>query len=141
MPGGRIGRLFLVFLLILLVLIVGDEVQIDGMYLRDLEFGFAIGAAKNLAFFHFVFVHIDFSGTFRATDHSPASVRVVSQSGGRWTALTTLQRIIYRAAQIQSAARLERCERHSPRFEGVPNDDGPRISRASGCWRCWCNHR
>jgi hypothetical protein len=40
-----------------------------GMRLRDLELGFTLGTAQDFAFFDFVFVHIDFGGTFRAADH------------------------------------------------------------------------
>jgi hypothetical protein len=57
------------FLVVLFVRIIGDQVQVDGMRLRDLEFGFALGTAQDLALFDFVFVDIDFGGTFRATDH------------------------------------------------------------------------
>src|SRR5216683_3359013 len=61
--------LVVLFLVVLFVRIIGDEVQVDGMRLRDLELGFALGTAQNLAFFDFVFVDIDFGGTFGATDH------------------------------------------------------------------------
>jgi len=61
--------LLVFFLVVLFVRIIGDEVQVDGMRLRDLEFGFALGTAQDLALFDFVFVDIDFGGTFRATDH------------------------------------------------------------------------
>src|SRR5258708_23321989 len=57
------------FLVVLFVRIIGDQVQVDGMRLRDLEFGFALGAAQDLALFDFVFVDIDFAGTFWATEH------------------------------------------------------------------------
>jgi hypothetical protein len=39
------------------------------MRLGNLEFGFALGATQDLAFFDFVFIDIDFGGTFRTTDH------------------------------------------------------------------------
>jgi hypothetical protein len=39
------------------------------MRLRDLELGFAFGTAENLALFDFVFIDIDFGGTFGAADH------------------------------------------------------------------------
>src|SRR5216684_2832557 len=55
------------FLVVLFVRIIGDQVQVDGMRLRDL--GFAFGTAQDLALFDFVFVDVDFGGTFRATDH------------------------------------------------------------------------
>jgi 8-oxo-dGTP diphosphatase len=62
------GLIFFVFI-VLFIRIIGDEVQVDGMRLRNLEFGFALGTAQDLAFFDFVFVDVDFGGTFRATDH------------------------------------------------------------------------
>jgi hypothetical protein len=60
--------LFLVFFVFVVIHIFGDDVQMDGMDLRDLQFGLALWATENLAFFDFVFVDVDFSGTFRATD-------------------------------------------------------------------------
>src|SRR5712664_4243129 len=69
--------LALVFLVVFFVRIIGDKVQVDGMRLRDLEFRFALGTAQNLAFFDFIFVDIDFGGTFRATDHGSTPRTVV----------------------------------------------------------------
>src|SRR5712664_3620345 len=69
------------FLVVLFVRIIGDEVQVDGMRLRDLEFGFALGTTQDLAFFDFVFVDIDFGGTFRATDHGSTLRTVVRKVG------------------------------------------------------------
>jgi hypothetical protein len=66
-----------VFLVFLFVRIIGDKVQVDGMRLRDLEFGFALGTTQDLAFFDFVFIDIDFGGTFRATDHGSTLRTVV----------------------------------------------------------------
>src|SRR2546422_3003905 len=37
-------------LVVLFVRIIGDEVQVDGMRLRDFEFGFALGTTQDLAF-------------------------------------------------------------------------------------------
>jgi hypothetical protein len=72
-----------VFLIVLFVRIIGDEVQVDGMRLRDFEFGFALGTTQDLAFFDFVFVDIDFGGTFRATDHGSTLRIVVCKVGVR----------------------------------------------------------
>src|SRR2546427_10614570 len=72
--------LSLVVLVVLFVRIIGDEVQVDGMRLRDFEFGFALGTTQDLAFFDFVFVHVDFRGTFRATDHG-SILRTVVRKG------------------------------------------------------------
>jgi len=72
-----------IFLVVLFVRIIGDEVQVDGMRLRDFEFGFALGTTQDLAFFDFVFVDIDFGGTFRATDHGSTLRIVVCKVGVR----------------------------------------------------------
>jgi hypothetical protein len=58
-----------VFLVVLFVRVISDEVQVDGMRLGNLQLGFAFRTAQDLAFFDFVFIDIDFGGTFRATDH------------------------------------------------------------------------
>src|ERR1700694_1632610 len=75
--------LALFFLVVLFVRIIGDKVQVDGMRLRDFEFGFALGTTQDLAFFDFVFVDIDFGGTFRATDHGSTLRIVVCKVGVR----------------------------------------------------------
>jgi 8-oxo-dGTP diphosphatase len=61
--------LFFLFVVVFFIRIIGDEVQVDRMRLRDLELGFALGTTQDLAFFDFIFVDIDFGGTFRATNH------------------------------------------------------------------------
>jgi hypothetical protein len=93
------GLVFFVFV-VLFVRIIGDEVQVDGMRLRNLEFGFALGTAQDLAFFDFVFVDIDFGGTFRATDHG-STLRTVVCKAGYEDRAPTVQRIIYRGARSQ----------------------------------------
>src|SRR5438552_5604453 len=70
------GLVLFVFL-VLFVQVVGDEIQVDGMRLRNLELGFAFRTAQNLAFFDFVFVNIDLGGTFRTTDHGSTLRKVV----------------------------------------------------------------
>jgi hypothetical protein len=62
------GLVFLVFF-VLFVQVIGYQVQVDGMRLRDFQFGFALGTTQDLAFFDFVFIDIDFGRTFRATNH------------------------------------------------------------------------
>jgi hypothetical protein len=62
------GFFFVVFLFFVIE-VVRDEVQMHGMRLGDLKLGFALGAAQDFAFFDFVFVHVNFGGTLRATDH------------------------------------------------------------------------
>jgi hypothetical protein len=74
------GLVFFV-IVVLFVRVIGDEVQVDGMRLGDLEFGFALGTAQDLAFFDFVFIDIDFGGTFRATNHG-STLRTVFAKWG-----------------------------------------------------------
>jgi hypothetical protein len=69
--------LLLIFLVVLFVQIIRDDVQMDGMRLRNFHLGFAFGTTQDLAFLDFVFIHIDFGGTFRATDHGSILRRVV----------------------------------------------------------------
>jgi len=57
------------FLVFFLVEVIGNGVQRHGMRLRNFQFTLALRAAQDFSLFHFVFVHIDFSGTFRATEH------------------------------------------------------------------------
>src|SRR5258708_36094737 len=69
---GKIAVLANLFLFVFFVLVIihifGDDVQMDGMDLRDFQFGLALWATENLAFFDFIFVDVDFGGTFRAAD-------------------------------------------------------------------------
>jgi hypothetical protein len=60
---------FLLLVLFVIIIIVGNDVQVDGMDLRDFQLGLAFWATENLAFFDFVFVDVDFGGTFWAADH------------------------------------------------------------------------
>src|ERR1700720_349801 len=93
-----------VFLVVLFVRIIGDEVQVDGMRLRDFEFGFALGTTQDLAFFDFVFVDIDFGGTFRATDHGSTLRIVVCEVGVRGSC-SPLCSVLYTAAyEVNSCA-------------------------------------
>jgi hypothetical protein len=63
-------NLFLfVFFIFVIIHVFGDDVQVDGMDLRDFQFGLALGATENLAFFDFVLVDVDLGGTFWAADH------------------------------------------------------------------------
>src|SRR5438445_304715 len=90
-----LARLALLFFVVLFVQVVRNEVQVDRMSLRDLKLGFALGTTQDLAFFDFVFIDIDFGGTFRAADHGSILRRVVRDVAiPAWAA--TVQRIIYR---------------------------------------------
>src|SRR6266849_1876026 len=86
-----------VFLVVLFVRVIGDEVQVDGMRLRDLEF---------------VFVDIDFGGTFRATDHGATLRTVVCKVGVR-APRPPLCSVLYTAAHEVNSRPWEHCfERH-----------------------------
>jgi hypothetical protein len=58
-----------IFFVFVVVHVFGDYIQVDGMDLRDFQFGLALWATENLAFFDFVFVDVDLGGTFGAADH------------------------------------------------------------------------
>jgi hypothetical protein len=63
------GHGFLFLVIVFIIFVVRDDIQVDGMRLRNFEFGFAFRATQDLAFLDFVFIDIDFGGTFRAADH------------------------------------------------------------------------
>jgi hypothetical protein len=60
---------FLLLVLFVIIVIIGNDVQMDGMDLRDFQLGLALRATENLAFFDFILVDVDFGGTFWAADH------------------------------------------------------------------------
>src|SRR5215475_11396370 len=65
-----VGNVLFAFLVVFFIIhVVGNEVEMDGMRLRYFELGFAFRATQDFAFFDFVFIDIDFGGTFRAADH------------------------------------------------------------------------
>jgi hypothetical protein len=88
--------LLLVFIVFVVIIIFGNDVQMDGMDLRNFQFRLALWATENLAFFDFVFVDVDFGGTFRAADHGFHPPYVIQTVGAAKTASTTVERIIYR---------------------------------------------
>jgi hypothetical protein len=88
--------LFFFLVVFVIVQILGDDVEVHGMGLRDFELGFTFRATKDLALFHFVFVNVDFGGTLGAADHGSILRRVVGKVGAAKNASTTVERIIYR---------------------------------------------
>jgi ABC-type multidrug transport system fused ATPase/permease subunit len=60
---------FLFLVLIVIIVFIGNDVQMDGMDLRDFQLGLALRATENLAFFDLILVDVDFGGTFWAADH------------------------------------------------------------------------
>src|SRR6266704_2816517 len=102
---------FFVFV-IFFIHVIGAEIQVDGMRLRDLQFGFALRTAQDLALFDFVFVDVDFGGTFRATDHGSTLRTVVCIVGVRGPC-PPLCSVLYTAAYEVNSRAWWRCfERH-----------------------------
>jgi hypothetical protein len=60
------------------------------MYLQNLQLGFTLRAAENFAFLDFVFVNVDFGGTFRTTDHGSTPLWQVHKIGAAGSASTTV---------------------------------------------------
>src|SRR5215472_19101343 len=89
--------LVLFFVFFFLVEVIGDEVQVHRMGLRDFELGFALGTTQNLAFLDFVFIHIDFGGTFRTTNHGSSLPTLARSCGGTRTAPPSC-RVLYTEA-------------------------------------------
>jgi hypothetical protein len=84
------------FVFFLFIQVVGDEIEVEGMRLRNLELGLTLGTAENLALFDLVFIDIDFGGTFRAADHGSILRWDLHAVGARYSATATVRRIIYR---------------------------------------------
>src|SRR6266404_963065 len=63
------GNFLLLVLFVIIIIIVGNDVQIDGMDLRDFQLGLAFRATEKLGFFDFILFDVDFGGTFWAADH------------------------------------------------------------------------
>jgi hypothetical protein len=62
-------RLFVLFFFLVFVQIFGNGIELDGVRLEHFELHFTLRAIQNFAFFYFVFVHVNFRGTFRAANH------------------------------------------------------------------------
>ena len=67
--GIVIGGFRRVGFLIVVVIVIGNYVHTDGTLLNDFEIRLAFETAQDLALFDLVFVTINFSSTFWATDH------------------------------------------------------------------------
>jgi 8-oxo-dGTP diphosphatase len=92
-------------LFVLFFFVVGDEVQMHGMRLRDLKFGLTLGTTQDFTFFDLVFIDIDFGGTFRAADHGSILRRNVRRAGPH-RLCRRHQGVLYTAlSQVNSYAR------------------------------------
>src|SRR6266446_1250140 len=98
-------------LVFLFIQIIGDEVPVHGVRLRHLEFGLTLRTTQDLAFFDFIFVHIDFGGTFWTTNHGVILRRVVRKVAvaGRPPLRSVLYTVEY---EVNSRARCGCRERH-----------------------------
>ena len=100
------------FLVVFFVRFIGDEVQVHGMRLRDLELGLAFGTTQDFAFFDFVFIDVDFGGTFRATDHGAILRRVVHKVGAQGPSPPPCSVLYTAIYEVNSRARCGCSERH-----------------------------
>jgi hypothetical protein len=64
---------FAVFFVFVIIIIIGDDVDANRVNLNNLDFGRALWAVENLAFFYFIFVDVDLDGTLRTPDHRRTS--------------------------------------------------------------------
>jgi hypothetical protein len=62
-----------VFALLFVFIIIGNDVDANRVNLNNLDFGCALWAVENLAFFDFIFVDVDLDGTLRTPDHRRTS--------------------------------------------------------------------
>jgi hypothetical protein len=92
-----IGGFRRVRFLIVVVIVFGDHIHFDGTLLHDLEVGLTLETCQDLTLFDFVFVAINFSAAFRATDHDGISFLTA--------AAEPLGRIIYRRWLVCDAAK------------------------------------
>src|SRR5262244_2579218 len=60
---------FVLFFLVFVVEVVGNGIYMDGMRLRDFQFGFTFGAAQDFALLYFVLIHVNFGATIGAANH------------------------------------------------------------------------
>jgi hypothetical protein len=58
---------------LIVVIVVGNHIHTDGTLLDDFEIRLAFETAQDLALFDLIFVAINFSAAFRATDHDGGS--------------------------------------------------------------------
>src|SRR5258708_19550550 len=60
---------FLLLVLFVIIVIIGNDVQMDGMDLRDFQLGLALRTTENLAFFDFILFNADSVGPSSPPDH------------------------------------------------------------------------
>src|ERR1700730_6033456 len=102
---AHLFSLFFFLFFFVFIQIFGDDVQMNRVYLRYLELGFTFRATEDLALLDFVFVDVDFGGTFWAADHGSILRSIVHKGSVARTSSTTVQRIIYRRCEVNSHGR------------------------------------
>jgi hypothetical protein len=118
---------FVLFVILVLVVIIifRDDIQVDGMYLGDFEFGFALGATKDFALLYFVFVDVNFCGTLRAANHGSILRRIGGAVRGQdcWAKIagTHVERIIYRVYEVNCRGQ-NCCDKANVRLVGTERD-------------------
>ena len=131
---------FVVFFLFVLfvVEVVGNGIYVDGMRLRDFQFGFTFGAAQDFALLYFVLIHVNFGATIGAANHGTILRTILVQglqtnpetlirgAGPGRIAAAADRRIIYRSARNQL-----------PRADGRPDYYRGETSRERGSMNSW----
>jgi hypothetical protein len=90
--------LVVVFFIIFFFNFVGNGIQRHRMRLRNFQLALALGTTQDFALFHFVFVHINLSGTFRTTEHVYI-LRLDFRPAKLGTSASAIRRIIYPALE------------------------------------------
>jgi hypothetical protein len=95
--------LIFVVIIVIVLILFGNDVQMHGMCLGNFHFGFALWAAQDFAFLHFVFIDVDFRGTFGAANHGNILRKIggPTRTGG---VRIHVERIIYRVCEVNSHA-------------------------------------
>src|SRR5215472_2843157 len=135
------GLALLLFLFFFLVEVIGDEVQVHRMGLRDFELGFALGTTQNLAFLDFVFIHIDFGGTFRTTNHGSSLPTLARSCGGTRTAPPSCSVLYTEAWEVNLLPACLPSTLPLRYSRASANGLIQRIPRAAPCRRRWRNYR
>jgi hypothetical protein len=92
------GVFLVVFFVIFFFDFVGNGIQRHRMRLRNFQLALALGTTQDFALFHFVFVHINLSGTFRTTEHVYI-LRLDFRPAKLGTSASAIRRIIYPALE------------------------------------------
>jgi hypothetical protein len=116
------GDLFFFFLVFFFIQFVGDKIEVNGVGLRHFELGLALWATQNLAFLDFVFIDIDFGGTFGAADHGSILRKGLPGSGVTRSASATV-RVLYTACVKVNSYRPIGCPQRNLRLDSLQTHD------------------